>query len=201
MKTFVHIKAKKFIPILWIGMLVLGCENDLEEVDRVTSREDLPLQTIINSKIIYSNNGNRSMMIEAGRIDRYPSEEDPRDEFSNGLKVTSYNNSGEVESVMTANRATNFSKTKLMIARDSVELENSEGKRLNTELLTWNGETKKIYTDKFVKITTPTEILFGDGLEAEEDFSKYEIMNIKGRIKIEEDDSLSTDEPNPEKTK
>jgi hypothetical protein len=73
-----------------------------------------------------------------------------------------------------------------MIARDSVMLKDKEGKILQTELLTWDEETDRIFTDKFVKITTPTEILYGDGLEANQDFTRYEIKNIKGRIKIED---------------
>ena len=86
-----------------------------------------------------------------------------------------------------------------MIARDSVVLKDKEGKMLNTELLNWDNKTSKIYTDKFVKITTASEILYGDGLEAEQDFSRYEIQNIKGRIKIDESaDSTSQNDQKPQ---
>ena len=175
-----------------IGIFFWACENNLEEVKRVTQYEALPVQTILNSDITYSNNGKPSMRIEAGRIDRYPNQEDPRDEFSEGVRVTPYDGDGNIDSVVTAERATNYTKQEIMVAKDSVVVRNSEGKQLNTELLTWDKTTKKIYTDKFVRITTPNEILYGDGLEAEQDFSKYEIQNIKGRIKIDEEESDST---------
>lgn len=134
------------------------------------------------------------MTITAGKIDRYPTAEDPYDAFSEGIEVVSYNGNGEVASTVTADRATNFTEREVMIAKDSVILRDSDGKMLQTEFLTWDKTTGKIHTDQFVKITTPTEILFGDGLEAEQDFSKYEILNIKGRIKVdeeEEDDSMN----------
>lgn len=168
-------------------MLVSACENDLEEVKRVTQgKEDLPLQTIFNSVTQYTDSGRITFTISAGRIDRYTGEEG-HDDFSEGIEVINYARDGSVASRITAQKAQHFSSENIMIAKDDVELENSEGKKLNTEELTWNEQEHRIFTDKFVKITTPTEILFGDGLDAKEDFSRYEIKNIKGRIKIEED--------------
>ncbi|MBT3647536.1 MAG: LPS export ABC transporter periplasmic protein LptC [Flavobacteriales bacterium] len=174
------------IPIiLMVGMFVFSCQNDLEEINRVTESVDLPVQTIRNARISYSDSGHIQFLIEAAQVDRYPGEE-PRDEFSGGFKVTSYNFDGEIESEITAEEATNYPEKHHMIARDSVMLKDKEGKILQTELLTWDEETDRIFTDKFVKITTPTEILYGDGLEANQDFTRYEIKNIKGRIKIED---------------
>ncbi len=178
------------------GMFVSGCVTDLEEVERVTSYGTLPLQTIRDSRITYTDSGRTSFVIEAGKIERFPSEERPWDDFSEGVKVTSYDYFGNIESELTSERATNYTEENIMIAKDSVILKNKEGKMLNTEELTWDGNDGKIYTDKFVKITTLTEILYGDGLEAEEDFSSYEIKNIKGRISIDtEEDSTQTESP------
>lgn len=175
-----------FLPL--VSFLLASCENDLKDVERFAAYDHLPLQTIINSKITYTDSTIVTFTVEAGQIDRYPSEEDPRDEFSNGVKVITYNKSGGFESQIDADNATNFPKKKVMIARDSVVLKNYEGKMLQTELLTWDDEAQRIFTDKFVKITTPTEVLFGDGLEAKPDFSEYEIKNIKGRIKIDSEE-------------
>ena len=170
-------------------MICHGCENDLKEVARLTAYDDLPLQTIKNSRITYTDSAVLQFVVEAGVIDRYPSpEEDARDEFSKGIRVITYSKSGEFESQIDAENATNYPRKKLMIARDSVVLKNYEGKMLETELLTWDEKENRIYTDKFVKITTKNEILFGDGLDAKSDFSEYEIQNIKGRIKVESDE-------------
>jgi LPS export ABC transporter protein LptC len=171
-----------------VGMLFLTCKNDLQEINKLTQVIELPDQTIIDSKISYSDSSILEFTVAAGRIDRYIGEQ-PRDEFSNEIEVVSYNRKGEFESQINARNATSYPKDKLMIARDSVTLLNFEGKKLQTELLNWNEKEGRIYTDKFVTITTATEILYGDGLEAKQDFSEYEIQNIKGRIKIEESDS------------
>lgn len=172
-----------------LGVLFYSCENDINEVNRLTNYENLPVQTITNSKITYTIGTTVQFTVEAGQIDRFPDEENPHDEFSAGVRVITYGSEGEFESQIDADNASNFPNKKLMIARDSVVLKNFEGKMLQTELLTWDDAAQKIYTDQFVKITTPTEILFGDGLDANPDFSEYEIRNIKGRIKIDTEET------------
>ena len=74
-----------------------------------------------------------------------------------------------------------------MEVMDDVVVINRNGEKLNTEHLIWDADSKKIYTDEFVKITTKEEIIFGDGLEANEDFTKYKILNIKGTVTVDQD--------------
>ncbi|MBK6986188.1 MAG: LPS export ABC transporter periplasmic protein LptC [Bacteroidetes bacterium] len=45
---------------------------------------------------------------------------------------------------------------------------------------------KKITSDAFVKITTAKEIIMGKGLEANQDFTQYEIKEVTGTIRIED---------------
>ena len=42
--------------------------------------------------------------------------------------------------------------------------------------------------DDFVKITTKDQVIWGDGMEADQDFSEYNIKNVKGEIDIKEAD-------------
>ena len=62
---------------------------------------------------------------------------------------------------------------------------NKKGEKLNTEELVWNQSAKKLFTEKFVKITTPTQVMYGDGLEANEDFTWYRILNPKGIVAVD----------------
>jgi LPS export ABC transporter protein LptC len=73
-------------------------------------------------------------------------------------------------------------------AKKNVVVINEKNEKLNTEHLIWNEKTKKIYSDEFVKITTPDEIIYGTGFEADQDFSRYKIMNIKGTITVKKSD-------------
>lgn len=183
LKPFKHIFL--LIPALCAGMFI-SCENDLEEVNKLTNFEVLPMQTVKNATFTYTDSAELVFKLEAPIIDRYGGEE-PYDEFRQGVHVWSYDEQGNLETEITAAYAINYRSKKLMVAENNVELKNFEGKQLNAEELIWDQNTHRIYTDKFVKITTPREILFGDGLDAAEDFSSYEIKNIKGRIKVDEE--------------
>ena len=61
---------------------------------------------------------------------------------------------------------------------------NRKGERLNTEKLIWDERNELLSSDRFVKITTAEEIIFGDGFEANQDFSRYRIFNVKGRLTV-----------------
>ena len=62
----------------------------------------------------------------------------------------------------------------------------SKGEKLNTEKLIWNELTQKIYSDEFVKVTQKDKIIYGDGFESDQSFTKYRIFKIKGVINLKE---------------
>ena len=65
--------------------------------------------------------------------------------------------------------------------KDSVLLINLlDDRKLVTEELYWKPAENRVYNDKFVKITTGKQLLYGTGLEAKDDFSDYEIQNPQG---------------------
>ncbi|HRG51298.1 MAG TPA: LPS export ABC transporter periplasmic protein LptC, partial [Bacteroidia bacterium] len=78
-----------------------------------------------------------------------------------------------------------------MEAKRNVVVINVKGEKLNTEHLIWDAVTKKIYTKEFVKITTKDEVLLGEGLTADQDFSKYTILHPTGTIAINDSDSTN----------
>src|ERR1043166_372700 len=71
-----------------------------------------------------------------------------------------------------------------MEAKGNVVVVNEKGDKLNTEHLTWNALTKMIYTDDFVKITTKDQVIWGNGMEAKQDFSEYKILDVQGEIDV-----------------
>jgi len=84
----------------------------------------------------------------------------------------------------TASLLKQLQKEQKMEARKNVVAINQNGDQLNTEHLIWDERREKLLSDEFVKITTKDEIIYGSGFEANQDFSKYKIFNIKGTISI-----------------
>ena len=91
-----------------------------------------------------------------------------------------------VKAAKKANYAIKFEEDNRMEVMNDVVVVNRFGEKLNTEHLIWEANTDRIHTDEFVKITTKDEIIYGDGLEANQDFTKYKILNIKGVLNIDD---------------
>jgi len=111
----------------------------------------------------------------------------PYMELNKGLKVDFYERDGNIQSYLTAEYGISYPDEKKIIVRNNVEILSVKGEMLNTEELKWDQKNRKIVTDKFVKITTPDQIITGKGLESDEAFSNWEILNVSGTINIPHD--------------
>ena len=115
--------------------------------------------------------------------------EDPYMVFPEGFMVEFYDSVMNVTTTITGLYGIHYREKKFMEARQNVVVTNYEtGERLDTEELIWDMNKKIIYSNKFVKITSEDGVIFGDGLEAEQDFSKRKIINPSGEIEVQEDE-------------
>jgi LPS export ABC transporter protein LptC len=106
-------------------------------------------------------------------------------EFPDGIVLFFFDTKGDTNSSLKANYAKLVKATGIYSATGNVIIENQkEGKTMNTEELNWNPNTQKVYTEKFVRIKTQTEILTGNGLDASQDFSSYKIRNPEGVFSV-----------------
>lgn len=101
--------------------------------------------------------------------------------FPKGITIWFYNLQGQKESRLTANKGYYDKATEIYTGQGNVVVENTVKKeKLNSEELKWNRYERRVYTDKFVRIETPQEILLGEGLTANQDFSTYKILKPRG---------------------
>ena len=178
------------IPLLCcVALLLLGaCENDLVKVNQLRPKDAVDIETAQVVEVFYSSEGQVRYRIEASKLIRHTNEKNPYVEFPENVALYMYDDSMRVESQLTANYGISYENERRMIVRDSVVLWNTKGEMLNTEELVWDEREAKISSSKFVKITTPKEIIFGDGFESDEDFSNYRIKKIRGTLSLDEDD-------------
>ena len=165
--------------------MLFSCSSDLEKIKeiQVTTDDGYPVETLQNSKLIYSDSAIVRVILNATQMDRYLGEE-PYLEITKGLKVQFFNPSGRKESELTAQYAKIDEEKNLMEAKNTVIVKNENGDILETEHLLWNEKTEMIYTEEFVKITTKDEMIFGEGLESNQNFTKYTIKKISGTVTL-----------------
>lgn len=169
-------------------ILFLSCKTNIEEIQKLAEREELPSMITYNSEIVYTENGTIKIRVLSPESYYYQHAEEPYNEFEKGITVFSYNDSLEVESKLTANYAIFYEKKKLWVARYDVVVVNSKGETLNTERLFWNQEEKRIYTRDMVVITQGEDVLVGEeGMESDETFENWELIKPRGSVTFEQD--------------
>jgi LPS export ABC transporter protein LptC len=165
---------------------IWGCKNDPAVVKQLAKDVEMPVSSTKNVEMLYTDSARLRAKVKAPRRDTYLGEKE-RIEFTEGVEVKFYDEDGSESGELKAKYAINNTKTEQMIARNNVQLVNKlEGKRLETEELIWDQKTGRIYSDKFSKITSKQEVIYGDGFESNQDFSQYRILKIRGIVNMEE---------------
>jgi len=172
-----------------LGMLWSACETDIKQINKITSKKEAAVEIGKEVEVLYSAEGKVVYKILGSKLIRHNTA-DPYTEFPEGVELFVFNDSMEVESKLIADYGVNYELQNKMIVKGHVRLMNNKGEQLRTEELTWSKKKQKVYSDKFVKITTPKEIIYGDGFEANEDFTNYEIKKIRGTIAVETENSV-----------
>ena len=165
-----------------------SCQTDIQTINQVASRQKLPSETMLDAEILYSDSGKVKMKLTGPHLDTYSGDK-PYIEFPKGVNVLFYDDSMKVNSRLKADYGIRYEKEGKMEVKRNVEVVNIKNEKLNTEDLIWEEAKDKIYTDAFVKITTKDEVMYGDGLESNQDFTKYRIKNIKGTINLQNEDA------------
>lgn len=177
--------VKKIAGGLALLLVFAACDPAQKLENQVFTSDDTAVEVGQEVEILYSDSALVRVRVTAPVLHNYTERENPRQEFPQGLKVEFLAPNLTVKSTLTAKTATRFNEKGLIVARDSVVLNTVQQERLETEELTWDERKALISTDKFVKITKPGEVIYGFGLEANQDFSYWKIKVPKGRIKAD----------------
>ena len=181
--TTSHYRSFLFFSGILFSLLLTSCKNDLAEARLIVARANVNIEKGKQVEINYSDKGVVRIKAIAPTATRFNSTRAYL-EFSDGIKIQFYNDQRNIESTLTAKYATAYENSHSMTARDSVVVINDKGEILNTDELIWDEDKKIIYSNSFVKIRTKDEIIYGNGMTANENFTGYVIKNITGTIKV-----------------
>jgi LPS export ABC transporter protein LptC len=121
--------------------------------------------------------------LSAPYMRRYDRNDSPYAEFPRSLHVDFYNDSLKTESQLDALYGKYFSSLDKVFLRDSVVVKNlQKGDTLRCQELWWDQHTEKFTTDKPVRIYTPDKVLYGTGMEADQNFRWYIIKKLTGTV-------------------
>ncbi|RAU84224.1 LPS export ABC transporter periplasmic protein LptC [Pontibacter arcticus] len=163
--------------------MVLGCNDNLKD----PAKEEAYTGPIIENKdalTLFSDSARLQIKLTAPVQQEF---ENGDGVFPDGLYLEFYGEPGQLTTTIKANYGKQDRNKDVYMVRGNVIVSNIQKKEtLKTEELFWDKSKAQIYTDKFVTVVTPEEVITGEGLRAKQDFSEYSLKRVTGNFSIKE---------------
>ena len=140
------------------------------------STEEIPDQESWNSTVFFSDSGKTRAILHAGNLKVFSKTKETL--LDSNIKIDFYNEDGIKTTTLTSKRGRVDERTNNLYAMDSVVAKNDSGVVIKTDEMMWRDKDKKIVSDKFVIIDTPSESIEGYGFESDQHLRNYVIYNI-----------------------
>ncbi len=173
----------KCCALLATLVFLWSCENKIKDLPSAAgSRQSIPEES--KQIISYMSEGAKVKgKLTSPYMLRYQKADTPYSEFPRTLHVDFYTDSLQIESQMDAKYGKYLPNQNKVFLRDSVVVKNIlKGDTLHCKYLWWDQQTQKFYTEDSVRIYQKDKILFGTGMEADQNFRWYTIKNLIGSI-------------------
>lgn len=165
-----------------ISWLLTACEADPDTVKNIKPY-DGPRIEVDTIETLYSDSARMVLKMNAPKQLEMQNGDQI---FPKGVDIVFYERDGAVSATLRGNHARYIKeKRQYIVTGNVVVVSKKNNETVNTEELVWSQTTKKITTDKFVTITTPTEVIKGNGLESNQDFSQYRILDVTGIFTVD----------------
>jgi LPS export ABC transporter protein LptC len=170
-------------------LLLPACGGDKampKNLDEVRRKESV--SESYNILYLYSDSGRVTAKLKAKHdIERYDNEkQETYHHLDQGFVLETYGANAKLESTVRANTGKLYQKRGYAEAIGNVVLTSVKGEVMETEKLFWYRNENRIQTDENVKIVTKDEIIFGQGLESNTNFTRYKIYKIRGTMQVRE---------------
>lgn len=167
-------------------LFLTSCSSvDNSKIETFVNRAAIPGMKAENLKTILTDSGNVMYRVEAPLWYVYDEADEPYWDLPKGGVFEKMLDSVTVENRIVCNKAKFLVKDELWELSDQVKAINNKNELFETELLYWDQKAKRIYTDRFVKITTAKEWMTGYVFEANQDMTKYSFKRTQGSFPIE----------------
>lgn len=174
------------ISLMFLIISLVGCSEEKlkPQIDTSIRSDELPDQESNNATITFTEEGLIKAILYADNIKVLG---DQNKKLLTGVRIEFFNELEERTSVLTSLNGRIDDDTQDMYAIDSVVAVSDSGTTLITDELVWENNTKKVKSQKFVRIVSPDEIIEGYGFESDQDLKNYTIFDITYITTIKED--------------
>ncbi|WP_169719462.1 LPS export ABC transporter periplasmic protein LptC [Olivibacter sitiensis] len=190
-KKSILINKRMLLPLVAMAALLLSaCENDLKEIQRVSSLSETPQDISLGVELIYSDSAMvkakliSSKMIQHGDTSKFY-------EFPDDILVIFYNEKQQEDRRVTSKYGIYREKEQLVELRNNVVATMADGTVFKSEELYWDDGRRIFYNTLPLTITSPNgDIVEGTSFESDENFKNRKIMNMTSTYQLKDNEGI-----------
>ncbi len=168
--------------------LLSACSKSKQPItDAITNRDSVPIMTTRDVSTYVSDSGVVRYKIVTDEWKVFDRLDPSRWSFEEGIYLEKFNNDLSIAATIVADTAYYYDKQELWELRGNVHIENEQDEQFDTQLLFWNQQTKKVYSDLFIRIRQQKRIITGIGFTSNQEFTNYTIKQTQGIFPIKEE--------------
>ena len=179
-------------------LLFSSCSGGKKEMGAaITERDSLPVMDTRGVTTLVSDSGVTRYRIVTEEWLGFDRKNPPYWAFEKGVYLEKFDSLFQVEASIKSDTAYYYNKEGLWKLIGHVDIKNQKGEKFNTELLYWDQNKQRVYSDEFIRIEQPDRIITGHGFESNQQMTVYTIHKPEGIFYVDEEatavDSVQTD--------
>jgi LPS export ABC transporter protein LptC len=190
--------------LFWTGLAACAFIGGCTKIGSPASegaKADRPQQEYYGATVTFYQDDRLNAILQAGRIRKF--EKQSIILLDSGVVMDFYSAEGRHTTTLWADSARTDEYRKDMIAQGHVVAKSDSGETLESSELRWENRTRQIRSDRRVKLSTPTDTIYGIGFVSDEHLRNWRIEQPTGKTFRELEkrvprDTLTADTAAPE---
>lgn len=178
------------------GLLGGGCEHRTRSGgtdQKNTTGGPTPKHVSWDAEFDMAEKGRPRAVLRARRMEQYQTADSAYSVWrsmddTTRVRVYLFDEEGDSSATVRADSLVFQDQKGVLDAYRNVVVTTEDNKRLESEHLTWHQADRTIRTRRFVRIRTPSEVVQGDGLVADEDLETYQLGRFSAEVDVNEGD-------------
>lgn len=180
----IHILSKNIV-LLCAVTVFFSCKNTLKEVQGLDATSFSPVSTAENINTKHTDSGRLTVILISPKMVNFTNREFPYYDFPEGIDLTLFDDNANKNRVI-SDQALLYEQTDLIDLRGNVVLTTSTNDTLFTEQLFFDQKKEWLFTNHPVKFRTKDYITNGNGFDSNRNFTNAQVLEVNGRIFIDE---------------
>jgi LPS export ABC transporter protein LptC len=170
-----------------VPLFVTSCNDAQNSGIVIDNRDSLAVMSTYGVSTVISDSGRISYRIDTEEWLVYDKRKPPYWAFEKGVYLEKYDREMNVEATIKCDTAYYYSNMKLWKLIGNVDIRNPKDERFYTELMYWDQENEKIYSDAYIKIEQRDQTTEGVGFSSNQSMTRWEIKNTKGIYAVKDE--------------